>query len=132
MFGFSFGEIIVISVVALLVLGPERIPIVARSLGRALAELRRSLDEVKNEFSLGDFNKNDPFNLTRPNQPRLPSQTGLRAEPLKHEIPPVVDNASHDPNYHFDAEVHADTVKSEVTPLESESHNETIDPKEKA
>jgi len=82
MFGLSFIEIIIISVVALLVLGPERIPVVARSLGRALAELRRSVDEVKTEFNLHSFNRNDPFNLT---QPRLPSQTGLKAEPLKQD-----------------------------------------------
>jgi len=84
MFGFSFTELIVIGIVALLVLGPERIPGVARSLGRALQELRRSVDEVKTEFAMSDFK--DPFNLK--SRPQLPKSTGLRAEPLKiDEIP---------------------------------------------
>lgn len=42
MFGLSFGEILVIMVVALLVLGPERLPKVARSLGKGLRDLRRT------------------------------------------------------------------------------------------
>jgi len=89
MFGFSFSEVIVIAVVALLVLGPERIPVVARSLGRALRELRRSMDEVKHEFSMSEFS--DPLNLKgRPQIPRSSSSqsnfnSGLRAEPLKLE-----------------------------------------------
>jgi Tat protein translocase TatB subunit len=73
MFGFSFGEIIVISTVALLVLGPERIPHVARSLGRLFAELRRATDEVKREFNYSEFTRNNPpINLN------LPSSSGLR------------------------------------------------------
>ena len=80
MFGFSFGEIIVISAVALLVLGPERIPQVARTVGRFFAELRRATDEVKREFNYSDFAKNNPpFNLN------LPPSSGLRTASLISE-----------------------------------------------
>jgi Tat protein translocase TatB subunit len=73
MFGFSLGEIIVISAVALLVLGPERIPQVARTVGRFFAELRRATDEVKREFNYSEFTKNNPpYNLN------LPPTSGLR------------------------------------------------------
>lgn len=50
MFGIGFPELLVILVVALIVLGPKRIPDVARSLGRGLAEFRRATGEITDEF----------------------------------------------------------------------------------
>ncbi len=41
-------ELLVILVVALLVLGPKRLPEVARSLGRGMAEFRRASSELRN------------------------------------------------------------------------------------
>lgn len=41
MFNVGGGEILVILVIALLVLGPERLPTAGRQIGRALAEFRR-------------------------------------------------------------------------------------------
>jgi TatA/E family protein of Tat protein translocase len=40
-------ELLVILVVALLVLGPKRLPEVARSLGRGMAEFRRASNELR-------------------------------------------------------------------------------------
>jgi sec-independent protein translocase protein TatB len=50
MFGVSFGELMVIGVLALLVVGPERLPGLARSLGRWLGQLRQMADGVRHEF----------------------------------------------------------------------------------
>jgi len=47
MFGLSFGEILIILVVALLVLGPERLPKVARSVGKGLRDLRRTTGSIR-------------------------------------------------------------------------------------
>lgn len=54
MFGVSFTELIVIGVVILIVFGPERLPEVARNLGRMLGQLKRSSDEFKKEIIGGD------------------------------------------------------------------------------
>ena len=43
-------EILVIAIIALLVFGPEKLPQIARQVGRAAAELRRMAAEVKDEF----------------------------------------------------------------------------------
>jgi TatA/E family protein of Tat protein translocase len=45
MFGIGAPELLIILVVALLVLGPKRLPEMARSLGRGMAEFRRASNE---------------------------------------------------------------------------------------
>ena len=47
MFGVGFPELVVILAVALIVLGPQRLPEVARMLGRAYAQLRRASEEFQ-------------------------------------------------------------------------------------
>ena len=47
MFGIGFEHLIVILVVALLVVGPNKLPDVARALGRGFAEFKRTMDELK-------------------------------------------------------------------------------------
>jgi sec-independent protein translocase protein TatB len=58
MFGIGLPELIIIMVVALIVVGPSRLPDLARSLGRAFNEFRRMADDVKEtleqEISLED------------------------------------------------------------------------------
>jgi TatA/E family protein of Tat protein translocase len=43
-------ELIVILVIALIVLGPKRLPEVARSLGKAMSEFKRQSSEIMDEF----------------------------------------------------------------------------------
>ena len=49
MFDVSFPELMVIAVVALLVLGPERLPVALRTLGLWLGRMRRSFLAIKTE-----------------------------------------------------------------------------------
>jgi sec-independent protein translocase protein TatB len=50
MFDISFTEILVIAIVALVVLGPERLPKVARTLGHLLGRAQRYVNDVKNDI----------------------------------------------------------------------------------
>jgi sec-independent protein translocase protein TatB len=49
-FGISFGEILVITVVALIVIGPERLPKVARTLGLLAGRAQRYVSAVKSDI----------------------------------------------------------------------------------
>ena len=51
MFGIGLPEMIVIFVVALLVVGPDKLPDLARSLAKGLFELKKSMNEVKSSFA---------------------------------------------------------------------------------
>lgn len=50
MFELSFGKMALIAVVALLVLGPERLPGAARTAGALLRRVRNSWQNVRNEI----------------------------------------------------------------------------------
>ncbi len=50
MFDIGFSEIVVIAVVALVVLGPEKLPKTARTLGHLFGRLQRYVNEVKRDI----------------------------------------------------------------------------------
>lgn len=50
MFGIGPSELLVILVIALLVLGPKRLPELAHSLGKGLAEFRKATSDLSTEF----------------------------------------------------------------------------------
>ncbi len=52
MFGIGTSEILVILLIALLVIGPSKLPEIARALGKALAEFRRVSTDVKRQIDL--------------------------------------------------------------------------------
>lgn len=51
MFDIGFSELMVISLVALIVIGPERLPKVARTVGHLLGRLQRYVSDVKSDIS---------------------------------------------------------------------------------
>lgn len=50
MFGIGMTELLLVMGLALIVLGPKKLPDLARSLGKGFAEFKRSTDELKNTF----------------------------------------------------------------------------------
>lgn len=51
MFDIGFWELVLISVVALVVLGPERLPHAIRTVSRTVSSVRRMANSVKDELS---------------------------------------------------------------------------------
>ncbi len=74
MFGIGMTELLVILALALLVLGPKRLPGLARSLGRGLAEFRRASTDLRREFL-------DVAEETRIEPPDAHPRPGETAEP---------------------------------------------------
>jgi Tat protein translocase TatB subunit len=54
MFGVGPEELVLILIIALIVLGPERMPKVARDIGRVVGDLRRTSDQLREEFLNAD------------------------------------------------------------------------------
>jgi sec-independent protein translocase protein TatB len=78
MFGLSFGELIIIFIVALLVLGPERLPKLARDAGKMIRQFRMATGGVRaameNEFYKMDQEVRSP--VARPKPQGTVSQGG--------------------------------------------------------
>jgi Tat protein translocase TatB subunit len=68
MFGIGMSELGVILVVALIVLGPKRLPEAARAIGKAVGEFRRQSADVMDELR-GQIDQDEP----RPKRARPPT-----------------------------------------------------------
>lgn len=51
MFGVGFPELLMILAIALIVIGPKRLPDIAKALGRAMGEFRRATEEFKQSIN---------------------------------------------------------------------------------
>src|SRR5262249_9354243 len=86
MFGIGMPELLVILVVALVVLGPKRLPEVARTLGKAMAEFRRQASDVMGEVQSQALLEDDP--PRRPAKPKTPPETPPTAPSDKPDAKP--------------------------------------------
>ena len=60
MFGIGMPELLLILGLALIVLGPKKLPELAKTLGKGLAEFRRATDELKDEFRKVEADLDEP------------------------------------------------------------------------
>jgi len=72
MFNLGMPELILILVVALIVMGPKKLPEMAKSLGKGLREFRKAADDLKDSIEKDlreDISKPAPPNLVKPETP---------------------------------------------------------------
>src|SRR5262245_4928199 len=82
-------ELLIILVIALLVVGPQRLPELGRSIGRGLRELRRTQDEVKRaiQVNLDEPNGDAATRASSPRTPAAPKPTVQDPTPTAGETP---------------------------------------------
>ncbi|RKG82438.1 twin-arginine translocase subunit TatB [Corallococcus exercitus] len=75
MFNIGAGEMVFILVAALIVLGPQRLPELARAIGKFMREFRRQTDDVRNVVEREFYAMDEDFNREPPPRPgtRVPS-----------------------------------------------------------
>jgi sec-independent protein translocase protein TatB len=70
MFNLGFSEILIILVLALILLGPKRLPDVAKQLGKGMREFKKATDDLKSqferEFYAEDLKKTHPHVVAPP------------------------------------------------------------------
>ena len=93
MFNIGGGEVIVILLIALIVLGPNRLPDAARTIGKTMGELRRLSSSFQNEVrgALDTIEEPDRMasrrNVLAKEEPAAP----VEPEPSEAEAPPAQD-----------------------------------------
>jgi sec-independent protein translocase protein TatB len=99
MFNIGAGEMVLILVAALLILGPQRLPELARGIGKFVREFRRQTDEVRNVVEREFYSMDQEFQKpqappVRPGTPfAQPQPPDALAAPMP-PIPPIPDPAA--------------------------------------
>ena len=85
MFGIGMTELMVILVIGLVVIGPKKLPGLARSLGKSLAEFRRASDDMRRDFmDVAQSARIDPADA---NEPDVDESPGAPLPPETDEPP---------------------------------------------
>jgi len=109
MLGLSMTEVIIILGLALILLGPDQLPSIAKTIGKGMREIRKATDDLKSTFEQEMVRMDDMVNeQPRPLQPVGPATPGAQSTPpadpaaaraaaRRSAHPPRLPSASMDP-----------------------------------
>lgn len=118
MFGIGMTELLVILTIGLLVIGPKKLPELARSLAKGLAEFRRASTEMRREFlEVADEARIDPLTQQTPDRSEPKSES--ESEPKSESEPESKSEPKSEPKSESEPE-RADKAKPADEPKGSE------------
>jgi TatA/E family protein of Tat protein translocase len=91
--GIGPGELIIILIIALLVVGPGKLPDVGSALGKSIREFRKAATDVKEATSLDPV----PAAPTQPGPAQAPAADAAQPTPIAAPVPPIVPAAAATP-----------------------------------
>lgn len=97
MFGIGGQELFLILLLALIILGPKKLPDIAKSLGRALGEFQRATDGLKKEIDQAADLSSPPQEQEQEDKPETEEN---EHEPQKEELDkkPSEDSSTYNPD----------------------------------
>jgi sec-independent protein translocase protein TatA len=96
MFGIGGGELILILFVVLMLFGSDKIPDIARTMGKAMAQLKNATNDIKSEIQKGaEANGLDSKSITDITG-NINQEINKAKENLLKDAAPVVENAKID------------------------------------
>jgi len=111
--GIGFGELAVIFLLLLIFVGPQRLPQVARTLGRAMMEVRRATDELKGALYIEEGRLERERRASRRTyRPRDARRRDVEKPPDSGDGAPVPPSAEPSPDAEATARDQGDTAPS--------------------
>jgi Sec-independent protein translocase protein TatA len=101
-FGISFEELIVLMILALILFGPEKLPEYAEKIGRLVAKIRQSSEEVTQQFHAAyhNYKPPDPYHeITKSLETSFCPHCGQRLEQEFTFCPKCGQRLKEDPDY---------------------------------
>ena len=88
MFGIGMPELMIIMVIALIVIGPQKLPDLARSLGKGLAEFKKATDDFKQSIDTDTKSAEEKEHLAKLAEAKLKAEAerARDAEELKAKV----------------------------------------------
>ena len=120
MFGIGLPELIIIMVIALIVIGPSKLPDLAKALGKGMAEFRKATQEIKDSLDIDE-------DIQEVKKDLVDSISGLD-EPI--DLPELDKQEEGEPKYNDFDEALADYEKSKEQPEESAQIGEEAPPED--
>jgi sec-independent protein translocase protein TatB len=95
MFGLGFGEILIVLVLALILLGPDKLPDAAKTLGKGLREFKKATDDLRGQFEGELYGESRPSirKLAEPPVPAAPSDPASPAPAARADNVPGLEAA---------------------------------------
>ncbi len=125
MFDIGFWELCLIATVALLVLGPERLPIAARTAGKWVGKIRSMVSNVKSEIDR-ELQLDEIRRKMAEQEKQLREQSGI--DEFKETIDQAVEQSVAD-IHPLDQTIHTPQQQESIQPSDSSSSQSDTDEK---